>query len=336
MTLSVRSSASPAAVSVVLGAILGVVAVLSLRLGYTALDWSDLVQALCHPSSPAGIIVTEIRLPRITLAALVGAALGGGGAALQGLFHNPLAEPGLTGVSSCAALGAVAALYFGAGAVWPWAVPVAGLLGAALATSAHLVLVVRGAGPLTLILAGIALSSWATALISLALNLAPHPYALGELVLWLLGSVRDRSGEDVMVCLPFVVAGVALLLACRRDLDALALGDETAASLGVPLARLRLQVILGSALAVGACVAVAGAIGFVGLIVPHLLRPVVGARPGRLLLPSALGGAVLLVVADAVVRLISVGPELQVGVVTALVGAPFFLILILKTARGGA
>ncbi|GEO80773.1 FecCD family ABC transporter permease [Pararhodospirillum oryzae] len=309
----------------------------SLGLGYTALSAGDIARALiAAPDDPTGIIVREIRLPRIVLAALVGGALGLSGAALQGLLHNPLAEPGLTGISASAALGAVIALYCGGAAVSPWLVPGAGLVGAALAAVALLVLVGRGAGPLTLILAGVALSNAAIALTSLAMNLSPNPFALSELVLWLLGSVRDRGFDDVLLCLPFLSAGALALWGTGGGLDALALGDETARSLGVALGRLRARVVLGTALAVGASVAVAGAIGFVGLVIPHLLRPLVGARPSRLLLPSALGGALLLVVADAVVRMISVGPELQLGVVTALIGAPFFLSLILARAREAA
>jgi len=307
---------------------------LSLTVGYSALSPEQILHGLFGPADdPTVVIVREIRLPRLLLALIVGAALGLSGAALQGLLYNPLAEPGLTGVSATAALGAVIALYFGLAAWSPWALPLAAMAGAALAALAQLALVLRGAGTLTLILAGVAVSSWAIALTSLAMNLSPNPYALNELVLWLLGSVRDRSLDDVGLSLPFVLAGGAVLLACRRGLDALTLGAETAASLGVDLMRLRALVVLGTALAVGAAVAVAGSIGFVGLIVPHLVRPLVGPLPSRLLLPSALGGGLLVLAADTVVRLISIGPELQLGVVTALVGAPFFLALILRLGR---
>jgi len=297
---------------------------------------SRILQGLIAPASdPAAVIVREIRLPRLLLAVIVGAALGISGAALQGLLHNPLAEPGLTGVSASAALGAVIALYFGFAARFPWALPLAAMTGAGIAATALTLLARRGVGSLTLILAGAAISGWAVSLTSLAMNFSPNPYALTELVTWLLGSVRDRSMDDVFLCLPFVIAGAVPLWLSRRGLDALTLGHETATSLGFDLTRLRVAVILGTAAAVGSTVAVAGSIGFVGLIVPHLLRPVFGPMPGRLLIPSALGGGLLVLAADTVARAISVGPETQLGVLTSLLGAPFFLALILRLGREG-
>lgn len=318
------------------GLSLAVIATLavSLTVGYTPLPVEELLHGLLvDPDGPAGVILREIRLPRALLALIIGAALGLSGAALQGLLHNPLAEPGLTGVSATAGLGAVIALYFGFAELSPLALPSAAMAGAATATLVLFVLAARDASTLTLILAGIAVSSWAIALTSLAMNLSPNPFALSELVFWLLGSVRDRSMSDVWLCLPFVSVGGLLLLLARRGLDALSLGPDTAASLGFALGRLRAQVILGTALAVGASVAVSGAIGFVGLVVPHLMRPLVGHEPSRLLVPSALAGAVLVAAADVAVRIISVGPELQLGVVTSLLGAPFFLYLILDLDR---
>lgn len=276
------------------------------------------------------LILTSIRLPRAVLAVLVGASLGLAGAALQGYLRNPLAEPALIGASSTAALGAVLMLYTGLSLEYALALPLGGMAGAALGMS--LVALLGGReGVLGLILAGVAINSLAGALTSLALNLAPSPFASLEIAFWLLGSLSDRSADHVWVALPFMTLGGALLLSLARSLDALSLGEETAASLGVNLARTRALVVLGTGLAVGACVAVSGVVGFVGLVVPHLLRPLVGQRPGALLLPSALGGAALVLTADIAARELSRGGgELKLGVVTALVGAPFFLHLLVR------
>jgi iron complex transport system permease protein len=312
---------------------------LALSLGSLAIGHVDLAPAevlsglLGTGSDEQHLIVQQIRLPRVLLAWLLGMGLGASGAALQGLLRNPLAEPGLLGISSSAGLGAVIALYFGATAFGPWALPVAALLAALLATLLLWGLTRAGTSNLTLILAGVALASLASALTSLALNLAPNPAGVQDIVLWLLGSISDRSLDDVGLALPFVAVGLLLLLATGRSLDLLALGEGEAASLGVDLARLRALVIFGTALAVGACVAVTGPVGFVGLVVPHLLRRFVAYRPGRLLLPAALGGAVLVLAADILLRLVDTGQELMLGVVTALVGAPFFLALVLRTRR---
>ncbi|MFC3100455.1 iron ABC transporter permease [Altererythrobacter lauratis] len=282
----------------------------------------------------ATLIMREIRLPRALLALLIGAALGASGAALQGFLRNPLAEPGVIGVSAWAALGAVIALYTGLSAAMPLALPLLAI-GAALLAAGLLYALAGRASILTLILAGVALSSLAGALTALVLNLSPNPFAAQEIVFWLMGSLTDRSLLHVALAAPFILAGLMLLLFAARALDVLTLGEEAAASLGVDLARLRWQVVLGTALGVGAATAVAGVIGFVGLVVPHLLRPVLGHRP-RLLVPmSALGGGLLLLLADIAVRLVTPGAELKLGVVTALVGAPFFLWLVLRS-RGGA
>lgn len=282
------------------------------------------------------LIVLEIRLPRVLLGLMVGASLGLSGAALQGLLRNPLAEPGILGVTASAGLGAVLALYFGLAQMSAWALPVCALSGALLATTGLALLAMRDPNPLGLILAGLAVSSLAVALTSLALNLAPNPLALSEMVLWLLGSLRDRGMDDVVLAAPFMAIGWVLLLSAGRGLDALTLGEEAAYSLGIGLNGLRAQVIGGTALAVGAATAVTGAIGFVGLIAPHLLRSWVGHQPGRLLLPSALAGAVLLMAADLLVRLIPSRQELMLGVVTALLGAPFFLHLLLRSQKTGS
>jgi len=281
----------------------------------------------------AAIIFFEIRLPRALLGLAIGASLGLSGAALQGLLRNPLAEPGIVGISGCAALGAVAVFYSGLAATWPLALPLGGLVGALLAVLLLYGLAGRDTGVTTLILAGIALSALAGALTALALSLSPNPFALTEIVFWLLGSLADRSMIHVALAAPFILVGCALLLATGQGLDGLSLGEETARSLGINMGRLSLLVVLGTALSVGASVAVSGAIGFVGLVVPHLIRPLVGHRPSHLLVPSALGGAILLLVADSLVRLIGSGQELKLGVVTALLGAPFFLALVIMYRR---
>lgn len=280
----------------------------------------------------AGLVVLELRLPRLVLALLVGGILGLSGAVLQGLLRNPLAEPGLLGVSAGASLGAVLAIYYGLSGGFALATPLAGLTGG-LVTTAFALLLARGGGTLALILAGAAVSSIAGAGVSLALNLAPNPYAAYEIMTWLLGSLADRSWDQVRLAAPFILAGAALLLLTARALDALTLGEAQAESLGVHLARTRLLALLGTALGVGAATAVTGAIGFVGLVAPHVVRPLVGHRPGATLIPAALTGALLVVLADIVTRLVHVGPELKLGVVTALVGAPFFLWLVVHLRR---
>jgi iron complex transport system permease protein len=262
----------------------------------------------------------------------VGATLGLSGAVLQGLTRNPLAEPGLLGVSSGAALGAVLAIYFGISAHFPAAQPLLGLVGALTAMALTFALG-RGGGTLALILAGAAVSALMGALIALALNLAPNPYAAYELSSWLMGSLTDRSWHQVWLAGPFMLMGGALLLATGRSLDALSLGEVQAQSLGINLERLRLLALLGTALAVGAATAVSGVIGFIGLVAPHLMRTVVGHQPGRLLLPSALAGALLLLAADVATRVIDLGPELRIGVFTGLLGTPFFFWLVVRLRR---
>lgn len=289
-----------------------------------------LADVMAGRGSTAAVIFTEIRVPRALLGLAVGTSLGLAGAALQGWLRNPLAEPGVVGVSPFAALGAVIAFYSGWSTALPLALPLGGIAGALIGVAILYALAGGSAGVLTMVLAGTALSSLASALTSLALSLSPNPFAMTEIVFWLLGSLADRSLSHVGLTLPFMIMGWALLLTLGNPLDALTLGESTARSLGIDLVRLRFQLVLGTALAVGAAVAVAGAIGFVGLIVPHLLRPLVGWQPGRLLLPSALGGAALTVAADVAVRLPASGNELKLGVVTALLGAPFFLALVLR------
>lgn len=279
------------------------------------------------------LVMREIRLPRAILAVMVGVSLGLSGAALQGYLRNPLAEPGLIGVSGAAALGAVIALQTGVAAGAALALPGAALAGALIAVLLLLALAGPRGGSLTLILSGIAISALAGALMSLVLNLSPNPFAVSETVFWLLGSLSDRSFDHVLIAAPFMVIGWMLLALTGRGLDALTLGEDAAAALGIRLTRLRLMLVVGTAASVGAATAVAGAIGFVGLVVPHLLRPLVGARPGRLLWASALGGAAMVLAADIAVRLVLPERDLKLGVLMAVIGAPLFLHLIYKTRR---
>lgn len=284
-------------------------------------------------SDAARLVLLEIRLPRAVLGLMIGGLLGLAGAVLQGYLRNPLAEPGLIGVSGGAALGAVIAIHSGAAGAFSMALPLGGLMGAAVSTLTVLLLAGELAGPITLILAGVAVSSLTAALTSLALNLAPNPFAASEMIYWLMGSLTDRSLVHVWLAAPLMIAGALLLLSTGRDLDALTLGEDAAQNLGVSLASLRNRVVAGTALGVGAATAVTGAIGFVGLVVPHMLRPFLGHEPGTLLLPSFLGGGALVLAADVLLRVLSPAGDLRLGVVTALLGAPFFLWLVLRTRR---
>lgn len=304
----------------------------SLLAGQHWLSPAEMLGGSGREATLAGLILFEIRLPRALLGAMIGATLALSGATLQGLLRNPLADPALLGVSSGAALGAVLAIYYGVAGAITLAAPVFGLTGALL-TAALTLLLARGGGTLALILSGTAVSSLATAGISLALNLAPNPYAAYEITTWLLGSLADRSWDHVRLAMPFMAAGAVLLFACRRALDALSLGDLQAESLGIDVRRVRLLALAGTALGVGAATAVTGAIGFVGLVAPHLVRPLVGHRPGATLLPAALAGATLVTIADLATRLLPVQPELKLGVLISLAGAPFFLWLVLHLRR---
>lgn len=309
------------------------IAAASLFIGYAPLPVSDVLGGLFSGNGTAGIIMREIRLPRMLLGLLAGAALGMSGAALQGLLRNPLAEPGVMGISSFASLGAVIAIYFGLSTSLALALPLMAMLGALLAATLLSYFASRENSILSLILAGVALANLAAALMALALNLAPNPYAVSEIIFWLMGSLKDRSLDDVFLSAPFIIVGILLLAACARSLDALTLGEEAAKSMGIEVQRLSRLVTAGVALAVGASVAVTGAIAFVGLIVPHLCRPFFGHLPSRLLWPSAIGGALLVSLADVAVRLVPSGPELMLGVFTSLIGVPFFLWLIVKLRR---
>jgi iron complex transport system permease protein len=327
MTRSYALTASLALAALLLAA-------LSAAVGYTPLDLGKaMADALSGADSLERIVFVELRVPRAILGLAVGFSLGLTGAAMQGLLRNPLADPGVVGVSSGAALGAVIAFYSGLSQSFALALPLGGILGAALTAGTVFWMGGRGTSTAALILAGIALSSLAGALTALALNLSPNPYAALEIIFWLMGSLNDRSLSHVYLALPLMAAGWALILTSARALDALSLGEDTASSLGFNLSGVRLRMIAGAALSVGSAVAVTGAIGFVGLIVPHLLRPFVGHSPGRLLLVSGFGGAVLTLAADIGVRVVPIEPELKLGVVTALVGAPFLFSLLWRLKR---
>ncbi|HEY5336770.1 MAG TPA: iron ABC transporter permease [Rhizomicrobium sp.] len=305
-------------------------AAISFAIGPADISLSDLFGGLFASHSSATIIAREIRLPRALLALVVGGALGASGAALQGLFRNPLADPGVTGVTSSAGLGAVIAMYFGLAAVNPIVLPACAIAGA-VATSTILYFLSRANAERTaLILAGAAIASLATALTALAMSLAPNPYAISEMVRWMMGSLKDTTLADFYLAVPPVVIGIALLMWSARSLDALTLGEEAAFSLGVNVHAIRRRVVIGVALATGAATAAAGAVSFVGLVVPHLLRPFYGYEPARLIFPSALGGAALVTAADIAVRLIAPDGQLLVGVMTAMLGAPFFIWLIVR------
>ena len=317
-----------------LALVAAVLTVLSLGIGAVRLSPAAVVEALAgYGDDIHQLIVREIRLPRAILGFAIGAILGLSGAALQGLLRNPLASPSLFGAPQAAALGAVLMISFGAVDVRSWVLPVAAIATAFASVFALLAVAGRNAGLLLLILAGLALSSLAGALTSLVLNLAPNPFAALEISFWLLGSIEDRSFQHVLLALPFIVAGAMVLFSQRHAFRVLSLGEEAAQSLGIDVARARLFTIAGVALGVGGAVAVSGSIGFIGLVAPHLVRPLIGHDPGRIMIPSALAGACLLLAADVAVRLIPSSEPLKVGVLTAIIGVPFFLYLIMRERR---
>ena len=290
------------------------------------------------PLSPetrnATVILVELRLPRAILALVVGTGLGAAGAAMQGYLRNPLADPGLFGIAPGAALGAVLSFWTGY-AIAPFALPVFALIGAGGAMALLALIAGRQGGIALFTLAGLMIASLAGALMSLAISLAPSPFAMSEIVIWLMGSLADRSWREVWIAAPLTFLGLAALLAAGRSLDALTLGEAAARSLGVEPRTLQWLLIAGVGLTVGAGVAVAGIIGFVGLIVPHLVRPLTDRRPSSLMLPSALAGALLVLLADVLCRILPLaGGELRLGIALSLIGAPFFLHLLLKMRRG--
>ena len=310
--------------------------VASLFVGYVHIDvLAAAVDGLRGRVTLPELALIELRVPRAILGATIGFTLGVAGAAMQGLLRNPLADPGVVGVSGGAAFGAVVAFYSGFSGAFALALPIGGVAGALVSAVALYALAGRGAGTMTLILAGVTINALAGALTSLALNLSPNPYAVFEIMFWLMGSLQDRSLPQVALALPLMAIGWALILTRARALDALTLGEDTAASLGFDLIGLRWSLIAGAALSVGAAVAVSGAIGFVGLVAPHLMRPWVGYRPGRLIAASGFAGAILLVAADVLVRVLPTHPEFKLGVVTSLIGAPFLLALVNRSRERG-
>jgi iron complex transport system permease protein len=312
----------------------GLLALISLGVGPVRLTPMQVIASLGAASDdPARIIVVAIRLPRAILALAIGAILGLSGAALQGLLRNPLASPSLFGAPQTAALAAVMTIALGVNDTLSWGLPLAAILGAFASVFLIVVVAGRNASLLLLILAGLAVSALAGAGTALAMNLAPNPFASLEIAFWLLGSLEDRSLRHVTLALPFIIAAAIILFRQRSAFRALSLGEEAAQSLGVAVDRLRLTVVLGVAIGVGAAVAVAGTIGFIGLVAPHLMRPFVRQDPARLLLPSALTGAALLTAADTAVRIIPSTTDIKVGVLTSIIGVPFFLWIVLRERR---
>lgn len=300
--------------------------------GETGLSAAQYGQAMADPASGPGEVLWQVRAPRAVCALMVGAALGLAGAVMQGLLRNPLADPGVLGVSATAALGAAAAIVAGAAAI-PGLVEGAALIGAALAGLLLVAIAARVRAPEALILFGVALSSFAGALTALIFNLSPSPIASAEVMNWLLGSVQNRSWIDVAWVAPALAVAAVLAAGASPGLRMLTLGEEAARASGLSMGRMRVLALIASAVAAGAAVAVAGVIGFVGLAAPHLVRAAVRGDPERLLLPSALTGGLMLVLADLAARLMPTDQELKLGVFTALVGAPLFALIAWRAAR---
>ena len=320
--------------TLILALIAALLFAVSALVGTAPLPLGDTLAALAGQGDErVRAILWELRLPRAAAAFAVGAALGLAGAGLQGLLQNPLAEPGVLGVSAFSALGAVIAIFFGFAAVNSFAVPLAAIFGAGIATLLLVFAAMRGAGSVTLLLIGIGLSSFAGALMSLALNMAPNPYSLADLVNWMMGSVANRSWADILLGAPGWVIGAGLVLMAGPGLRALSLGDETARTLGADPRRIRLLVITGTSLLAGASVATAGTIGFVGIVAPHIIRPFVRHDPQRLLIPSALLAGIILMTADIAIRVLPFQQELKLGVAAALVGGPVFIWIATRLGR---
>lgn len=317
---------------IILGVMTLIVAGLSLGFGRLDLSISQIITGLFgQEDDPLTIIVRELRLPRIVLGLLIGATLGASGAALQGVLRNPLADPGIIGVSASAALGAVIAIHLGFAQIWPFAIPLFAMSGAIAATVLLMFAASRDASVLTLILVGIGISSIATSAIALVMNMASSPMTLQEMIMWMLGSLENRTTADLMLATPFIVLGWIMMIGVGQGLNALSLGEDVAQTMGINLKALKLRIVLGTAISVGAAVAICGSIGFVGLVVPHIVRGLITKEPGSILFPSALMGALLLTISDTITRLPSDGTPMRLGVVTALVGAPVFLWIIFKT-----
>ena len=315
-----------------LTALLIISVIASSMFGTVNLSLGQVIEALLGGGDTGvNIIVQELRMPRIILGVMAGATLGYTGAALQGLLRNPLADPGVIGVSSSASFGAVAAIYLGLSAYSAMAIPGMAMIGALIATSILMLLASRDSSVLTLILAGVGISSIATAGISLTMNFAPNPISLQDMIFWMLGSLENRTYDDLLLAGPFIIVGWLMMIGVGQGLNALSLGSEAAHTLGIDLKRLRWRVVLGTTLSVGAAVSVCGAIGFIGLVVPHLIRALIGYEPRKLLFPSALAGAVLMTAADILTRLPIGHGQLRLGVVMAVIGAPVFIYIIFKT-----
>src|SRR3954471_21425293 len=321
------------ATAILLGLVVLLV-LISLGVGPVRLAPLSVIEALLGGGSDVQrVIVQEIRLPRAILGLTIGGILGLSAAGWQGLLRNPLASPSLFGAPQSAAFGAVLVIALGLADVRSYELPIAAIIAAFTSVFALLAIAGRNAGVLILILSGLAISSFAGAATALAMNLSSNPFAVLEIAFWLLGSLEDRSFQHVMLAFPFIIAGAIMLFSQRHAFRALSLGEETAQSLGVDVGRLRLFVISGVALGVGGAVAVTGTIGFIGLVAPHLMRPLIGHDPGQLLLPSALAGSALLLAADIAVRIIPSTSDIKVGVLTSIIGVPFFLYLIVRERR---
>ncbi len=306
-------------------------ALASISIGALHIPLPEIIPAvLGHGTDTHVTIIQDLRLPRTLLALIIGAGLGASGAALQGYTRNPLADPGILGFSATAALGAVCALYFGMRAL---VTPMA-LLGAGLGAVLILAVTGRRKSANLLILAGVGIGALATALTGLIMNFAPNPWAISEIVYWLMGSLRHASFDNAALCFALTAFGLGALLWTGPDLRTLSLGEDTATSLGVSLRKVRVLLVLGVALCVGSGVAVAGAIGFIGLFVPHIIRAIFSADPAKLIPLSALGGAGFLTLADILTRVLSgQGTIIYLGILTALIGAPFFIWIAVREGK---
>ena len=308
----------------------------AIMLGSTPLGTRQILQALMGQGSAGdAIVLWDIRLPRAIAAYAVGAALGLSGAALQGLLRNPLAEPGVLGVSASASLFATFTLYFGFSAISSLVLPLAAIAGALVATSFLAVVASRVNSVVALILIGVGISSFSGALMTLLMNFAPNPFSLSDMINWMMGTVANRSFEDILFAAPFLILGSMLILSSGRDLSAFTLGEEAASGIGVNLTAVRMKIVFGTGFCTGAAVAIAGAVGFVGIVAPHLVRPHVDHEPSATLLPSALLGGVILVAADIFIRVAPTAAALKLGVVAALLGAPIFIWIAAQRMQGG-
>lgn len=308
----------------------------SVLMGPTSIGVVAALQAIMGGGLPTDqIILQEIRLPRSLAAYLVGAMLGLSGAAMQGLLRNPLAEPGVLGVSAVSSLFATVSIYYGFSSLSGFILPLAAIAGAVMATLFLAMVAIRVSSVVVLILIGVGLSSFAGALMSLLMNLAPNPFSLSDMVNWMMGSVANRSFDDLALAAPFMLLGTILLVRSSRTLSALSLGEEVASSLGVNLPRSRLLLVLGAGLCTGASVSIAGAVGFVGIVAPHIVRRYVQYDPGKTLVPAAMLAGLILVIADTFIRVVPTSNELKLGVVAALIGAPIFIMIASSRMSGG-